>query len=67
MRIPGLNLQWKPLPGDAPAAIASAGEWQWTQAARLVREGGGRLVALWGADHRDLSDDEDEYGYGNRY
>ena len=61
MRIPGLNLQWKALPGDAPAALASVGEWQWTQAARLVREGGGRLVSLWGADHRDLAEDEDEY------
>ena len=61
MRIPGLNLQWKPLPGDVPAALAAVGEWQWTEAGRLVREGGGRLVALWGADHRDLAEDEDEY------
>ncbi|MBL0141973.1 MAG: NADH-quinone oxidoreductase subunit C [Betaproteobacteria bacterium] len=41
--------------------MASVGEWQWTEAARLAREGGGRLVALWGADHRDLADDADEY------
>jgi Ni,Fe-hydrogenase III large subunit/Ni,Fe-hydrogenase III component G len=61
MRIPGLNLPWKPLPGEAPAALASVGEWQWTQAARLAREGGGRLVALWGSDHRDLAEDADEY------
>ncbi len=61
MRIPGLNLSWKKLPGEAPAAMAAVGEWQWTEAARLVREGGGRLVALWGADHRDLAEDEDEY------
>ena len=61
MRIPGLNLTWKALPGEAPAAIATAGEWQWTEAARLARESGGRLVALWGADHRDLAEDEDEY------
>jgi len=61
MRIPGLNLSWKKLPGDAPVAMAAVGEWQWTEAARLVREGGGRLVALWGADHRDLAEDEDEY------
>jgi Ni,Fe-hydrogenase III large subunit/Ni,Fe-hydrogenase III component G len=61
MKIPGLNVQWKPLPGEAPAALASVGEWQWTEAARLAREGGGRLVTLWGADHRDLADDEDEY------
>ncbi|MBK6980141.1 MAG: NADH-quinone oxidoreductase subunit C [Betaproteobacteria bacterium] len=61
MRIPGLNLQWTVLPGDAPVAIAAVGEWQWTEAARLAREGGGRLVSLWGADHRDLSEDEDEF------
>ncbi len=61
MRIPGLNLQWTALPGDAPAAHARAGEWQWTEAARLVREGGGRLVAIWGADQRELAEDEDEY------
>ena len=61
MRIPGLNLQWRTLPGDVPAGFAAVGEWQWTEAARLAREGGGRLVALWGADHRDLAEDEDEY------
>lgn len=61
MRIPGLNLSWTALPGDAPVAMASVGEWQWTEAARLAREGGGRLVSLWGADHRDLSEDEDEF------
>jgi Ni,Fe-hydrogenase III large subunit/Ni,Fe-hydrogenase III component G len=61
MRIPGLNVHWKPLAGEAPAAIAAVGEWQWTEAARLAREGGGRLVALWGADHRDLAEDADEY------
>ncbi len=61
MRIPGLNLTWTALPGDAPVAIAAVGEWQWTEAARLAREGGGRLVSLWGADHRDLSEDEDEF------
>ena len=61
MKIPGLNLHWKTLPGEVPAALAAVGEWQWTEAARLVREGGGRLVALWGADHRDLAEDEDEY------
>jgi Ni,Fe-hydrogenase III large subunit/Ni,Fe-hydrogenase III component G len=61
MRIPGLNVQWKPLAGEVPAALAGAGEWQWTEAARLAREGGGRLVALWGADRRDLAEDADAY------
>ncbi len=67
MRIPGLNLAWKPLAGEAPAARADVGEWQWTQAARLVREGGGRLVALWGEDRRDLADDADEFAVHAAY
>jgi Ni,Fe-hydrogenase III large subunit/NADH:ubiquinone oxidoreductase subunit C len=45
-------------------AIAPVGEWQWTEAARLAREGGGRIVALWGADHRGSADDDDD-GPGN--
>jgi len=61
MRIPGLNLSWKALPGEVPAAIAAAGEWQWSEAARLARESNGRLVALWGADRRDLSEEDDEF------
>ncbi len=65
MRIPGLKLDWQPLAADAPVALARVGEWQWTEAARLAREGGGRIVSLWGADHRDLSgnEDEDDRGY----
>ena len=41
------------LPGAVPAAIARKDEVGWIEAARAVRDGGGRLVALWGADHRD--------------
>ena len=44
-------------------AIARVGEWQWTEAARLVREGGGRIVALWGTDHREDDEDDDGGGY----
>ncbi len=62
-RIPGLQLSWRPLAGDAPMAIAEVGEWQWTEAARLVRDGGGRLVALWGADHREQTEDDEDPGY----
>jgi Ni,Fe-hydrogenase III large subunit/Ni,Fe-hydrogenase III component G len=60
MRIAGLNLSWRVLPGNPPAALARVGEWQWVEAARLAREGGGRLVALWGADNRDPQGDEEE-------
>jgi len=42
-----------PLPGEVPAARARiAGAGRWTDAARAVREASGRLVALWGTDHR---------------
>ena len=41
------------LPGEVPAARARiAGAGRWTDAARAVREASGRLVALWGTDHR---------------
>jgi Ni,Fe-hydrogenase III large subunit/Ni,Fe-hydrogenase III component G len=52
MAIPGLPIS-KPLAGEAPASFARVTPAQWTEAARSVHEGGGRLVALWGADRRD--------------
>jgi Ni,Fe-hydrogenase III component G len=43
----------RPLPGEVAAVRARiAGAARWTDAARAVREASGRLVALWGADHR---------------
>ena len=53
MRIPGLALDAKALAGIAPVSHARVDAAQWQEAGRLVREGGGRIVALWGADHRD--------------
>ena len=44
----------RPLPGAVPASHARVAAAQWIEAARLVREAGNRIVALWGADHRDL-------------
>ena len=41
-----------PLPGETRAAFAQVDAAQWSAAAREVREAGGRLAALWGADHR---------------
>jgi Ni,Fe-hydrogenase III component G len=55
MAIPGLPI-FHPLAGEAPASYARVTPAQWTEAARLVHETGGRLVALWGADRRDAGD-----------
>jgi len=41
------------LPGAAPAAIVRTDDARWIEAARTVREGSGRLVSIWGSDHRD--------------
>jgi Ni,Fe-hydrogenase III large subunit/Ni,Fe-hydrogenase III component G len=54
MRIPGLSLETRPLPGAVPAALARVDFAHWEEGARLVREAGSRLVAFWGSDHRDL-------------
>ncbi len=52
MAIAGLPIS-KPLAGEAPASYARVTPAQWTEAARLVHEERGRLVAIWGADRRD--------------
>ncbi len=54
MRIPGHRVEWRSLAGEVPAGLARVGPELWIEGARLVHEGGGRLVALWGADHRNL-------------
>ena len=53
MRIPGIALDFAVLAGAVPAALARVDAGEWIEAARLVREGAGRLVAVWGADDRD--------------
>ena len=52
MAIPGLPIFHR-LAGEAPADFARVTAAQWSEAARAVRDSGGRLVALWGADRRD--------------
>src|SRR5512146_626042 len=52
MRIPGLDLDFAPLPAPLPIWRAAVSAEQWRAAARAVRESGGRLVALWGSDRR---------------
>ena len=54
MRIPGLVLEFQTLPGAAPVALARAGNAEWNEVAREVHASGGNLVALWGADNRDV-------------
>jgi Ni,Fe-hydrogenase III large subunit/Ni,Fe-hydrogenase III component G len=41
------------LPGAVPATLMVADEAGWIEAARDVHDAGGRLVAIWGSDHRD--------------
>ncbi len=53
MRIPGLDLDYQALAGAVPAAAVRVDEAAWVEAARLVRESSGRLVALWASDNRD--------------
>ncbi len=53
MRVPGIGLDVRALPGAMPVAHARVDPAQWSEATRLAREDAGRLVALWGADDRD--------------
>ena len=53
MRIPGLDLDANALSSAPPIAHARLATARWGEAARLAREGGGRLVSMWGADGRD--------------
>jgi len=52
MKIPGIGIEAAALRGAVPAASARVDTSQWLEAARAMREGGHRLVALWGADRR---------------
>jgi Ni,Fe-hydrogenase III large subunit/Ni,Fe-hydrogenase III component G len=52
MAIPATPIS-RPLEGEVPAFLARVTAAQWGEAARNVRERGGRLVAVWGADRRE--------------
>ena len=54
MRIPGLSLNFQRLQGAIPAALARVNVVEWNEAARVVRECGRRLVAMWGVDNRAI-------------
>ena len=47
MKIPGLELDFAPLPAPVPVWHGNVTPGQWLAAAEAVREEGGRLVALW--------------------
>ena len=53
MRLEDFDLELRQVPGAMPVWRARVDEEQWRTACRLVRDKGGRLVALWGADHSD--------------
>jgi Ni,Fe-hydrogenase III large subunit/Ni,Fe-hydrogenase III component G len=52
MKVPGIGIEAEALRGPVPAAFARVVAEKWIQAAHAFREGGQRLVALWGADRR---------------
>ena len=52
MRIPGLSLNFQSLAGVVPASLARVRIDEWNEAARVVREGGRKLSAMWGSDNR---------------
>ena len=47
MQIPGLDLEFTALPAPLPIWRARVDAAQWLAAAQALREGGGRLLALW--------------------
>lgn len=51
MGIPGLNVNLQRLPGPLPVWQGQVSPQEWSDGARTVAEGGGRLVSLWGTDH----------------
>jgi Ni,Fe-hydrogenase III large subunit len=50
MQLPPLELDFAPLGAPVPIARATVDAAQWSQAARAVREAGGRLVSMWGSE-----------------
>ncbi len=55
MSIPGMTLGLRRLSAPLPVWHAGVGTDEWQLAARVVREGGGRLVSVWGSHANGLS------------
>jgi Ni,Fe-hydrogenase III large subunit/Ni,Fe-hydrogenase III component G len=53
MKLEDFQIELKPLSGAMPVWCGRVDAQQWRAACRQVRDKGGRLVALWGADHRN--------------
>ena len=53
MKLEDFQIELKPLPGAMPVWQGRVDAQQWRACCRQVREKGGRLVALWGADNSD--------------
>ncbi len=56
MPFPELDIAWAPLAGALPVFRADVSAAQLVLVCRRVREGGGRLVSLWGEDRYDHED-----------
>ena len=56
MRTTVADVEFSTLPGATRAAIATVSATHWTQVAQAFADAGGRLVALWGSDRRDLGE-----------
>lgn len=54
MRIEDFDLALSPLPGAAPVWHGDVDAAAWRQVCQQVHDKGGRLVALWGSDRREL-------------
>jgi len=53
MKLEDFQIELKPLPGAMPVWHGRVDALQWRAACEQVRNKGGRLVALWGADNND--------------
>ena len=53
MKLEDFQFELEPLPGAMPVWHARVSAQQWRTACQQVRDQGGRLVALWGADNSD--------------
>jgi Ni,Fe-hydrogenase III large subunit/Ni,Fe-hydrogenase III component G len=53
MRLEDFQIELRPLPGAMPVWWGRVNAEQWRAACQQVSDKGGRLVALWGADHTD--------------
>ena len=56
MKLEDFQMELTPLPGAMPVWHGCVDAQQWRTACRQVRDKGGRLVALWGADNSDRGD-----------